>query len=87
MKPFSRQLSSRFRLNPECQVNTWQLISVNINRQRSLTISVIKEKTTKSWDVSNLELLGYVCYGGESRFATLLVSEQFDQDNRILETG
>ena len=75
-------------------VNTWQLISVNINRPRSSDISVIKEKLfcpaharalsailsiqeTYSWDVPNLGLPGYVCYGSKSGFASLLVSEQF----------
>ena len=37
-------MSRWVRLILECQVNTWQLISVNINRQRSSVISVIKEK-------------------------------------------
>ena len=32
---------------------------------------------TESWDVPNLELPGYVCYGSKSGFATLLVSERF----------
>ena len=32
---------------------------------------------TKSWDVPNLTLPGYVCYGGKSGFETLLVSKQF----------
>ena len=31
----------------------------------------------KSWDVTSLELLEFVCYGSESGFATMLVSEQF----------
>ena len=66
-------------------------MSANINRQRSLHISTMKEKLlgppharthtpailsiqeTKSWDVPNLELSGYVCYGSKSSFATLLV--------------
>ena len=87
--------SSWFRLNPACPVDTWQLISMNVNRQRSFDISIIKEillgpahacadspailsiLETKSWDVTNLELLGYVCYGSTSGFATLLVSTQF----------
>ena len=32
---------------------------------------------TKSWDVTDLELPGYVRYGSKSGFATLLVSKQF----------
>ena len=35
-------MSRSFRLNPERQVNTWQLISANINRQRSLDISTMR---------------------------------------------
>ena len=41
----------------------------------SPTILSIQE--TKSWDMPNLELPGYVCHGSKSGFATLLVSEQF----------
>ena len=32
---------------------------------------------TRSWDVPNLTLPGYVCYGSKSGLATLLVSKQF----------
>ena len=39
------------------------------------TIFSIQE--TKSWDVPNLSLPGYVWYGSKSGFATLLVSDQF----------
>ena len=64
---------------PECQVNTWQLMSMNSDLQCSSDISVIAEKLlgpvrmrarvpvlfsiqeTRSWDVPNLELPGYVC--------------------------
>ena len=81
-------------------MNVWRLISVNINRQRSLDISTIKEKSlgpahtrthtpailsiqeTKSWDVPNLELSGYVCYGSKSGFATLLVPKLFCTNKR-----
>ena len=41
----SWRTSRSFRLNPERQVNTWQLVSVHINRQRSLDISTMKKKT------------------------------------------
>ena len=51
VKPFSRQLSSQTDVrvafsdsNPDRQVDAWQLISVNINRQRSLDMFTIKEK-------------------------------------------
>ena len=37
-------MSRRFRLRTEGQVNTKQLISVSMNRQRSSVISVIKQK-------------------------------------------
>ena len=40
-------------------------------------LAILSIQDTKSWDVSNLELPGYVCYGNKSGFATLLVSEQF----------
>ena len=83
------------RLLPDCQEVAWQLISVNINRQTSADIEVIKEKLfgfdrtrkrmptilsvqeTRSWDVPNLELKGFVCYGDKHGHPTLLVLEQF----------
>ena len=95
-----RHLRRWFRLRIEGRTNTWQLISVNINRQRSSDISVIKEKLlgparvhahvpvifsiqeTKSWDVTNLKLLGYVCHVIKFGFATLLVSKQLGTTER-----
>ena len=90
-----QEFSRVFRLKLDCRAVAWQLISVNINRQTSADIKVIKEKLlgldhtrkrtpsilsvqeTKSWDVPNLELSGFVCYGSIPGFATLLDSEQF----------
>ena len=46
----SLHLSRWFRLGTD-QVDTWQLISVNVNRQRSSDISVIEEKLF-SWSCS-----------------------------------
>ena len=84
-----------FRLFLDCRVDTWRLISVTINRQRSLDAPTTKEKLlgparshthslailsiqeTKSWDVPNLELPGYVFRGCEFGFRTLLVPKQF----------
>ena len=74
---------------------TWQLISVNINRQTSDDIEVIKGKLlglehtrngtpailsvheTKSWDIPNLELKGFMCYGNKNGYASVLVSDKF----------
>ena len=84
-----------FRLQPDYQAVARQLISLNINRQTSPDIKVIKEQLlgfdhtrkhtrtilsnqeTKSWEVPDLELEGFVCYGNEHGYATLLVPEQF----------
>ena len=48
VRPLSRPLSNQadarvafFRLNPDRQVDAWQLISVYVNRQRSLDTSTI----------------------------------------------
>ena len=52
-----------------------KLLGPALARTQTSTILTIQE--TKSWDVPNLELTGYVCHGGKSGFATLLVSDQF----------
>ena len=75
-------MSRVFRLKPDCREVAWQLIAVNISRQTSADIKVIKEKLlgfqeTKSWNVPNLELPGCVGCGSKLGFATLLVSKQF----------
>ena len=47
LKPLLIQADGRvviFRLAPDRQVDIWQLISVNINRQRSLDAPTITEK-------------------------------------------
>ena len=56
-------MSRWVRLKPECQVDAWQLISVNINRQRSSEISTMKEK----------------CWGVLTGAHTLLPSSRFDR--------
>ena len=84
---------------------TLECLSVNIHRQRSSDISVIKEELLdhahscahslailsiqepKSWDVSNLELLEYVCYGSKSGFATLVVFRPVLHNYEIMEVG
>ena len=40
---------------------------------------------TRSWGVRNLELLGYLCYGGKLGLATLAVSDRFFQNTEIFE--
>ena len=37
---------------------------------------ILSIQETKSWDVPDLTLLGYVCYGSKFGFATLSVSDQ-----------
>ena len=99
----SRRKSRIFRLIPDCQMDVWQLVSVNINRQRSLDISTIKEKLlgpaharthtpailsiqeTKSWDVPNLDLSGYVCYGSKSWFRNIVGSKTVLHNIEIME--
>ena len=44
---------------------------------RTHSPAILSTQETKSWDVPNLELLGYVCYGSKSGFTTLLVPKQF----------
>ena len=86
---------------PEDQAGAWQLISVNINRQRSSAVSLIVEKLltpvcaharlpvifslqeTRSWNVLELQLPGYVCYGSKLGLATLVASEQFFEITRL----
>ena len=46
------------------------------------TPAILSIQETKSWDVPYLELPRYVCYGSNSGFATLLVSEQFSTVKR-----
>ena len=41
------------------------------------SLAILSIQETESYDVPNLELPGYVWYGGKSGFATLMVSEQF----------
>ena len=40
------------------------------------TPAILSIQETKSWDVPNLELSGYVSYGSKSGFATMLVPKQ-----------
>ena len=46
-------------------------------RTRAHVPVIFSIQETKSWDVPNLQLLGYVCYGCKFGLATLLVSDQF----------
>ena len=41
----------------------------------ALVPAMFSTQETKSWDVPDLTLLGHVCYGSKSGFATLLVSK------------
>ena len=49
---------------------------------RTLSPAILSIQETKSWDASNLELSGYVCWDSKSGFATLLVSKQFCEIKR-----
>ena len=44
---------------------------------RKRTPAILSVQETKSWDVPNLELKGFVCYRDKHGYATLLVPEQF----------
>ena len=81
------------RLLPKDQVGTWQLISVNVSCETSADVSMIVEslnarahmpvilalQETRSWDVPNMELPDYVCYGSKFGLATLVVSDRFSK--------
>ena len=66
-------------INRECSsdisVIAEKLLELVRTRAHLLVIFSIQE--TRSWDVPNLELPGYVCFGSKFWLATLLVSEQF----------
>ena len=63
------------------KAGTWQLISVNVNRGTSADVRLLKFacalalQETRSWDVPNLKLHGYACYGSQFGLATLVVSD------------
>ena len=38
--------------------------------------AILSVQETKSWDIPNWELEGFVCYGDKLGYATLLVSEK-----------
>ena len=76
---------------PQDQIGTWQLVSVNVNRETSADVDDILNKVTarvhtcsffllqemRSWDVPNLKLHGYVCHGSKFGLAALVVSDRF----------
>ena len=76
----------------------WQLIPVNVNRGTSPDVRLLKLECarthlpvifalqeTRSWDVPNLKLHGYACYGSQFGLATLVVSDRFFKIERSLE--
>ena len=69
------QSKTRGKTSAEIKVIKEKLLGFDHTRKRIPTILSIHGTT--SWEVPNLELPGFVCYGSKFGFATLLVSEQF----------
>ena len=66
-------------------INRWRSLDISTVKETLLGLAharthspaIVSIQETKTLDVLNLELPGIVCYGSESGFATLLVSERF----------
>ena len=52
---------------------------LGFDHTRKSTPAILSVQETKSWDIPNLELKRFVCYGNKHGYAKLLVSEKFAQ--------
>ena len=60
-----------------CFKNETILVTMILVRMRAHVPVILSLQEARSWDVSNLEFLGYVCCGSKFGLVTLLVSDQF----------
>ena len=60
-----------------CFKNETILVTMILVRMRAHVPVIFSLQETRSWDVSNLEFLGYVCCGSKLGLVTLWVSHQF----------
>ena len=60
-----------------CFKNETILVTMILVRMRAHVPVIFSLQETRSWGLSNLEFLGYVCCGSKFGLVTLLVSDQF----------
>ena len=68
----------------DIEVIKWYLLG--LEHTRNGTPAILSVQETKSWDIPNMELKGFVCHGNKNGCASLLVSDKFSTIKRSWET-